>query len=434
MILQIAIAVLSVLAMFAVAGAVRWLGRRYAVGAETQRKVVHVGVGIHAMLLPLVLQREGFFVFAALAAVALLVLRLPWIAREGIGASLHSVERRSWGDVLFVVAVAVLFLRSAGDSALYTLPIAVLTLSDAAAALVGTEYGRRRFGTGDRVKSIEGSVAFFVVTWMVVVGILIAATDIPRENVIWLGTLVSAFATHVEADSWRGLDNLFVPVGIHVLLVSWAGASPTLLAAITIGWLALLFVAQQIAASFGMTPHAARAASIAFFLSVLAAEPVNAILPVLAFLAALAARPAAEDDEDPILDFVAALVLIGIVWLAIGSAFGRNAIAFYSATFAALAAGYAVLTLSKTRFHWVGALAAVAAVILVYLFLLPAITDGMGWTPSVPMLAVASLATALTAAVAVAWPASWSTAAPGLRLAATALIALLPVYVFEALA
>lgn len=434
MILQVAIAVVSVLALFAVAGAIRWLGRRYAVGAETQRKAVHVGVGIHAILLPLVLDRAGFFVFAALAAAALLFLRLPRVAHEGIGASLHSVERRSWGDVLFLVAMAVLFLRSAGDPALYTLPIAVLTLSDAAAALIGTEYGRRRFGGRDRVKSAEGSVAFFVVTWMTVAVVLITATDIPRENLVWLATLVAAFATHVEADSWRGLDNLFVPVGIHVLLVSWAGAPPAELAGITIGWLALLFAAQGIAPRLGMTAHAARAASIAFFLSALAAEPINAILPVLAFGAALVARPVTDGDQDPILDFVAALVLIGIVWLATGAAFGRNAIAFYAATFAALGAGYAVLALRRSRLRWLGAFVAAAAAIFVYRLFLPAITDGMGWTPPLPMLTVAGVATVLTAGAEAVWPARWRASPAGLRLAATALVALLPIYVFEALA
>ena len=83
MIAQIAIAILSVAALFGMAFIVRRAGVQWSIGAETQRKLVHVGVGIHAMLLPFLLDRSGFLVFVVLAGFALLVLRLPNIARSG---------------------------------------------------------------------------------------------------------------------------------------------------------------------------------------------------------------------------------------------------------------------------------------------------------------------------------------------------------------
>jgi len=429
---QIVIAVVSVIALFALAAIIRKIADRFVIGAESQRKAVHVGVGVHAMLLPLLLTRDGFLIFAGLAATALLVLRIPGIASEGIGASLHSVERRSWGDFLFLVAVTVLFVLSPGNPALYILPIAVLTLSDAAAALVGTEYGRLRFGGDDRIKSVEGSVTFFVVTWMTTVIILQLATDIPRANVIWLATLVSIFATYVEADSWRGLDNLFVPVGIHVLLSTWAQSPPVILAGLTIGWLLLLFLARMVAPTLGMTPHAARAAAVALFLSAIVASPINSVLPVLAFAAALLAR-STEGDTEPILDFVTTLILTGVAWLTTGNVFGTNAIAFYAASFAAIGAGYGVYAMQGNRFKLAGAALAAAVFIFAYWLLLPGMIRFMGWTPDLPLFAVAAGVTILTVLMEILRERFSQDRAPGLPLAVTALILLLPVYVYEAL-
>lgn len=432
MTVQVVIAVASVIALFALAAIIRKVADRFVIGAESQRKAVHVGVGVHAMVLPLLLTREGFLVFAGLAAAALLVLRIPGVASEGIGASLHSVERRSWGDFLFLVAVTVLFVLSPGHAALYVLPIAVLTLSDAAAALVGTEYGRLRFGGDDRIKSVEGSVAFFVVTWMTAVIILQLATDIPRPNVILLATLVSIFATYVEADSWRGLDNLFVPVGIFVLLSTWAQSAPVILGALTVGWLLLLLLARLAAPYLGMTPHAARSAAVALFLSAVVASPINSVLPVLAFAAALLAR-STEGDTEPILDFVATLILTGVAWLVTGNVFGVNAIAFYAASFSAIGAGYAAFAFRDSRYRIAGSAGAAAVFLLAYWLLLPGMISFMGWVPSLPLFAAVAAVTALAGLSEGLRPKRWPAGSPGLRLAITALILLLPVYVYEAL-
>jgi len=432
LIAQSVIAVLSVIALFALAWGIRKVAGRFFLSAESQRKAVHVGVGLHAMLLPLLLTEHGFLVFAALAAGALLVLRIPGIASEGIGASLHSVQRRSWGDFLFLVAVSLLFVLSAGNPALYTLPIAVLTLSDAAAALVGTEYGRLRFGGEDRIKSVEGSATFFVVTWITTVIILLLETDIPRENVLLLATLVGAFATYVEAASWRGLDNLFVPVGTYVLLFTWAESPPLILAAVTAGWLLFLAAAEYAAPRFGMTPHAARSAAVALFLTVIVVQPINAVLPVLAFVAALLARPSGDDTE-MILDFVATLVLTGVAWLITGNVFDMNAIAFYAASFAAIGAGYAGFALRETRYRIAGGAAAAAIAVLTYWLLLPGMISFMGWVPVVPLIGFVAAVTLLTVMTEVFRPASWSDRNPGLRLAVTALVLLIPVYVYEVL-
>ena len=336
----------SVAALFLMAAAVRLLGVRNGWSAETQRKLVHVGVGLHAIMLPFVMDKSAFFGFAAMALCALLVLRLPWVSTKGPGASVHSVERQSWGDVLFLLAVTVLFVRSPGDPALYVLPLAVLTLSDAAAAVVGTEYGRLKFGSDDRRKSIEGSVVFFVVTWMVSVTILITATDIPRINTVLLATVISAFAALVEAESWKGLDNLFVPCGIHALLSFNGHAEPLVLVLISAGFLGAIVVADACSKWTGMTSHAARSNAVCLFLTAGMTAPHHALIPVAALVAHVASRRDAKNPDKDDLDFVAALCVIGVFWLSAAGITGRPGTEFYTITFAGLFSGLTVLSLS----------------------------------------------------------------------------------------
>ena len=76
---------------------------------------------------------------------------------------------------------------------------------------------------------------FFLVTWIVAMVLLLLMTDIGRVNVVLLSLAVAAFGALVEADSWRGFDNLFVPVGIHLFLARHLETEPLALLLLTAG-------------------------------------------------------------------------------------------------------------------------------------------------------------------------------------------------------
>ena len=116
---------------------VRWLGARYGWSPELQRKAVHVATGLTALIFPLMFSSPWPVVLLmGFAICIMLTLRHPHFARKSIGASLHGVDRVSYGEILFAAAVAFTFFRSSEETILYILPILVLTLSDAAAALI----------------------------------------------------------------------------------------------------------------------------------------------------------------------------------------------------------------------------------------------------------------------------------------------------------
>ena len=328
---------------------VRHLAHRFGWSPELQRKIVHVMTGLYALTLPyLFTDLWPVFLLAALSIATMLVLRLGRFAKEGVSSVLHAVKRPSYGEIYLTLSVALLFFRSQGAPVLYVLPILILTLSDAAAALVGSAYGRKRYLIADGVKSLEGTLACFIVTWLVAMITLMLMTEIAEINVIVLSFLIAAFATLIEADSWRGLDNLFVPIGVHLLLATHLESAPS-----TLLLLAGLFIAATgsiltAAPLLKLTPHAARVIIALIFLISTYSTVVTAILPVLAVAAHVLAqllRPAEGDFPD--LDFLSAAALVSLAWLFVGEMSDRTTVSFYCLTFGLVAA--VLLTLALER-------------------------------------------------------------------------------------
>lgn len=332
--------------LLAMAG-VHTLAARFSWSAELQRKCVHIATGLYALTLPLTFSEAWPVVLLSVVAVLVMsLMRLPAFATSGIGSTIHGVGRKSYGELLLAISVGFLFVRSLGEPVLFVLPILVLTFSDTAAALTGVRYGRRLFAVEDGVKSLEGVVMFFLTTFIIAMITLLLMTDVPKLNVILLSLMVAAFGAQLEADSWRGFDNLFVPVGLHLFLQNNLSTAP--LGLLTGAMLFLLAVGllQSFAGRLGLTPHAARGYGVLAFLILSITALHNAIMPLAAFVSFLVLhRMKPCDSRYPELDFLAATASIAVAWLFLGEWSGNNAINLYNLTFAALAAIFATLAL-----------------------------------------------------------------------------------------
>jgi len=336
--------VFSILTLSGLIGLVAILsktGTKIGLSAELQRKLVHVAVGLFALPLPLFLDRTSFAIFALLGFIILVIFRLP-IMRQTLSRSVHCVERQSWGDVLLLVSVSVLFFSSGADRLLYILPLAIITLSDASAALVGTQYGQRKFGPAGREKSLEGSAIFFLVSWVVTVTILILVPHVARQMILPLATIIAAFSTLVEASSWRGLDNLFVPIGIYALL-AFNPQNPLLQLALAALFILVLILSAFSARLFGLTRHACRCMAICLFLTIGLTSFFHALFALAALAAYLPLRRQAVEAEGQDLELVVILTLIGVFWLLAGNITELNAVSFYMMNFAAILSGFIAL-------------------------------------------------------------------------------------------
>jgi len=168
---------------------------------ERLRKALHLLTGTTAFAFPVLFDSTGP-VWALVAAIlVLLVARRRNPVTGGVARA-----RASVGELCMPIAIATLFELTRGQAqVLYALPLFFLVFADSFAALVGSQFGSHRYGS----KSIEGTVTFFTVALLAGLAVL------PPGSAI-----VLAFAAMgLEHISWRGLDNLTVPLGSYFVLV-----------------------------------------------------------------------------------------------------------------------------------------------------------------------------------------------------------------------
>jgi len=199
--------------------------RRYRAWAgldpEWTRKIAHIVMGGVALTFPWVFDTAWPVVVLSALALALMIgLRVSARLYEAMGQALYGVNRASYGELCFPIAIGLLFVLSGGDPFLFCVPILLLGVADPAAAAIGLRHGKVLYTTDDGIKSGEGSVGFFLVAFFCVHIPLLLGTDTGRLETLLIATIVGLLVTSLEAIAWRGLDNLFVPLGGYALLTS----------------------------------------------------------------------------------------------------------------------------------------------------------------------------------------------------------------------
>jgi phytol kinase len=211
--------VLVIVVLAGVMAGLKYFGKRFGLHPETSRKGVHIVMGLVTLSLPWLFRESWPVLLLTLLAVAGMAgIRLLKPLKERFGGVLNGVERRSLGEVYFPLAVAALFLLAKGNLLLYVIPLLTLTLADAVAAMVGIRYGRYRYATSEGSKSAEGSLAFFTVAFLSALVPLLLMSDTGRAESLLIALLLGLLVMLFEAVSVGGVDNLFIPIGCYALL------------------------------------------------------------------------------------------------------------------------------------------------------------------------------------------------------------------------
>lgn len=185
---------------------------------ELTRKLVHIVSGMISLTFPwLFTDFLPVLTICSISFLFVLISRYMLCLKNSFGRLVCSVNRPSYGDLYFPAGIALLFYISKGDIVLYSIPILILTFSDSLAALTGIKYGRIKFETADGEKSIEGSIVFFVTSFLSV-SLPLLINNILLYKSLLIALLLSFLLTFTEALAWKGLDNLFIPVfGYYIL-------------------------------------------------------------------------------------------------------------------------------------------------------------------------------------------------------------------------
>ena len=178
---------------------------------ELSRKIVHIGTGA---VVPLAWFFESPFVVALPVAAVITVVTTINHQWRFIPA-VEDVDRNSYGTIAYGIAITTLLLlfwptRADAVSA----GVLVMALGDGLAGLIGRNVASPKWVLFGQTKSSVGTMTMAVVSGLVLIGLARwsgADLSLPAA----LGMV--AMATGLEQLSWRGLDNLSVPLSVGVL-------------------------------------------------------------------------------------------------------------------------------------------------------------------------------------------------------------------------
>lgn len=195
---------------------------------ELTRKILHLVITFS--IFPLLILFRAWYV-AVLAAIAFALIVYPALAlleRTALFQRL-AVERKGgeFKRSLLIVQLSLailltLFWGVLGADWQYVAVVAVLAwgFGDAAAALVGKTFGRRRIRHPrvDGPKTVEGTAAMFVVAGLVIFFTLLLYAGQPWHVSITAAVLIAPAGAAVELFSRGGMDTITVPLAMAFLL------------------------------------------------------------------------------------------------------------------------------------------------------------------------------------------------------------------------
>jgi phytol kinase len=315
--------ILVCVTLAAMVGALKLAERFSPPHPELFRKLSHVGAGLVVVSFPWLFARSWPVVVLAGGSVAI-IAAVKWMPRlrDGVGSIVTAVERPSLGEVCFPIAIVALTLLSRGDKLLYAIPMLIMTLADAAAALIGITYGKVRYVTSEGLKSAEGSIAFMSIAFMSVHVPLLLCTDIPRTQTLLISMLIAILSMLIEAIAARGLDNLLIPLGTFAFLRLYAHASVHALVIRLIAALAMLTFALSVRLRSTMNDSALIACALFGYGAAMLGGPLWLIGPIVLFLLHVLLWPRFGAQRHHTVSAVASVTLAALVWLILRAADG----------------------------------------------------------------------------------------------------------------
>jgi len=207
--------------LFSAMGLLSRIDNAHVVARELKRKALHISVGLTALSFPLFLTAPWMIVTALGLVVAwlLAVRRIP-ILRRHFGSVLHEVSRDSLGEIYFALSIGGLLLLTQDKPLFFVIPILILALADASAAIIGKVFPIGPLSGIARGKTVAGCAAFFAVAFVVSFGSLVGLADLQLAHALMLATALAVTTCAAESVSRGGIDNFVVPGTAYLTLMA----------------------------------------------------------------------------------------------------------------------------------------------------------------------------------------------------------------------
>lgn len=183
------------------------------------RKFLHIMVGNILFILPLFTSREVITFLAAAPFILLTFLISPYSPlkiKNRVSASGHG-----FGLVYYAISWTILAFFFYDQPWVIAVGIAAMSYGDGMAALIGERFGKRKYNISGDTKSIEGSLAMFLVLIVTLGVVLVYYHTLPSSYLLIVA--VALVATVFEGITPKGLDNLsacFSAVATYLILTT----------------------------------------------------------------------------------------------------------------------------------------------------------------------------------------------------------------------
>jgi phytol kinase len=206
--------IISYVYVFAVIGVGEGLRRWRGYSTEFTRKLIHICVGLWAFGTVLLFQHWYFAIIPPLSFVI-----LNYISYRGeIFKAVETGEKGNLGTVYFPISFTIILCLFWGRPNLLVASLMPMTWGDALAAILGRRCGQRKYSVLGSTRSVEGSLAMFLFSWLSTLVALLLLPPLGWQTSIVYSLAVAVFATLVEALSPWHIDNLTVPLLSAALL------------------------------------------------------------------------------------------------------------------------------------------------------------------------------------------------------------------------
>lgn len=182
------------------------LKRKNILSVNSTRRTIHLGAAIIACTFPMYLSLPQVLILSFILLGIMILSKY-----HSLLSHIHKVDRKSWGEIFYPLGImisAISFLPSDIDG--FRIVILILGVSDLLANIIGTHLGSHSFEVFKCRKTLEGSIAFFVSTLVILLVFQISPL---------IAVFIAVIATLTEFFSPYGSDNLTVPIIVSALLI-----------------------------------------------------------------------------------------------------------------------------------------------------------------------------------------------------------------------
>ena len=181
---------------------------------EFTRKLIHISVGLWAFGTVLLFENWYFAIIPPLSFVVLNYISY----RLELFRSVETGEKGNLGTVYFPISFAIILCLFWNRPNLLVASLMPMTWGDALAAILGRRYGQRKYSVLGFTRSVEGSLAMFLFSWLSTFLALLLLPPLDWQTSMLYSLALAVFTTLVEALSPWHIDNLTVPLLSAALL------------------------------------------------------------------------------------------------------------------------------------------------------------------------------------------------------------------------